>query len=139
MNVTYVPTHARTDIIWQNAICSTGTFGSRGYKKVILIFHANCLEWKQFARNVNSCFLRKISKPFSKFCLLIFIQHAKRYKYVPKTVYSIPLSKGSTNNCGGLVIEPIIAHCSPFSFKFNFKSAFIFFSFFWSIGQTVLH
>ena len=36
-----------------------------------MTFHANCLQWKQFAWNVKSCFLGKIRKNISKCRLLI--------------------------------------------------------------------
>ena len=39
-------------------------------RKQILTFHANCLQWRQFAWNVKSCFLGKIIKA-SSFCHLL--------------------------------------------------------------------
>ena len=137
--------------------------------------HANCLQMKQFARNVNSCYLeiffsgkiRKVCWFWSSMlsvtskCLThpsrhttlkwrrinvdatrsrrIDVDTTSFWCCVPAGVCSLLLSKRSTHHFSRLLIKPIIAHCSPFSFEFYFKSAFIFFSSLWSIGQTVLH
>ena len=37
-------------------------------EKKDLTFHANCLQWRQYAWNVKSCFMRKIRKIFQYVC-----------------------------------------------------------------------
>ena len=46
----------------------------------ILIFQANCLHWRPYARNVKICFLGKIRKIFYMSSAENLTQHAKRYE-----------------------------------------------------------
>ena len=46
-------------------------------RKQVLTFHADCLQWRQFTRNVKTCFLGKVRKYFKMTSAEIFTQSAK--------------------------------------------------------------
>ena len=48
-------------------------------RKQVLPFHANCLQWRQFAWNAKSCFLRKIRKLWSIVVCWISLESVEGY------------------------------------------------------------
>ena len=63
------PLSLATFIYWLIPQATNWGYFSYFPRKQALIFHANCLHWRQFAWNVKTCFLGKMRKNIS-ICLL---------------------------------------------------------------------
>ena len=92
-------------------------------RKQVLTFHANCLQWRQFARNAKTCFLRK--KKIQMLSVEIFTQHAKNWlEYVPYLLLefllwyvSLQLGISDNLNLGSLPSWELLAHSCTWSQK----------------------